>query len=212
MIRIGVYLPLGIMDAMKGLSKTGLWNQLYKVPIVAYFLRHFVPFMLYNRPSVASPRVYGWLKALKQNEAKEVPVGVAGFCWGGHFVTTLCHDKIRTDAGDRLIACGYVAHPSFLSYPSDIEKIVLPYSCAAAEIDQQMSAKNASKTKEILAAKTAKSKDQGIEHEFVMYSGVKHGFAVRADEDEKDVAEAGKKAEEQAVKWFARWFANPPPS
>lgn len=74
-----------------------------------------------------------------------------------------------------------------------------------------MSPDNAKQTKEILTAKTAKTKDQGVEHEFVMYPGVHHGFAVRADEDEKEEAEAGKKAEEQAVKWFTRWFAQPPP-
>ena len=37
------------------------------------------------------------------------------------------------------------------------------------------------------------------------------GFAVRADENEKEEAERGKKAEVQAVAWFARWFAKPPP-
>lgn len=65
-----------------------------------------------------------------------------------------------------------------LTYPDDIGKIVLPYSCSAAEIDQQMSPENAKQTEEILKAKTAKTKDQGVEHEFVMYKGVNHGFAV----------------------------------
>lgn len=32
----------------------------------------------------------------------------------------------------------------------------------------------------------------------------------RADEDEKDEAERGKKAEKQAIDFFARWFSNPP--
>lgn len=74
-----------------------------------------------------------------------------------------------------------------------------------------MSPEQAQQTKEILTAKTAKTKDQGVEHEFVMYDGAHHGFAVRADEDDKLEAEAGKKAEAQAVKWFTRWFTNPPP-
>lgn len=75
-----------------------------------------------------------------------------------------------------------------------------------------MSPENAKQTKEILTANNAKSKDQGVEHEFVMFDGVHHGFAVRADEDDKHEAEAGKKAEVQAVNWFTRWFKSPPPA
>lgn len=66
-----------------------------------------------------------------------------------------------------------------------------------------------------------------MQHEFVMYYGAHHGFAVRsvhflrsgtcreltvyrADENDKDEAERGKKAEKQAVDFFTRWFSNPP--
>lgn len=186
--------------------------------------------MYYARPAVASPKVNNFFKALRKDEAKDLPVGAAGFCWGGHFVTHLCWDQAKTDDGKRLIDCGFVAHPSFLKFPGDIEMVALPYSCAASEHDNQMSPENAKQTREILSAKTAKTKDQGIEHEFVLYEGAHHGFAVsfgeasshslsvgltrsqvRADEGDKEEAEAGKKAEDQAVKWFERWFAHPPP-
>lgn len=93
-------------------------------------------------------------------------------------MTRLCSDEVKADDGSRLIVCGYTAHPSRLTYPDDIEKIALPYSCAASEFDYQMSSDNAKQTEEILKAKTAKSRDQGIEHEFVMYKGAHHGFAV----------------------------------
>lgn len=153
------------------------------------------------------------MKAVKENEGKDLPIGTAGFCWGGHFVTQLTHDKFKTDDGRRLTECGFVAHPSFLTYPADIEGIVLPYSCAAAELeDPQMSPEQARQTKEILESKTASQKSQGIEHEFKMYEGVHHGFAVRADEEDKHEAAQGKLAEQQAVQWFERWFANPPPA
>lgn len=92
-------------------------------------------------------------------------------------MTALCQNAVKADDGSRLTVCGFVAHPSFLKYPADIEKIVLPYSCAASEIDPQMSPENAKQTEEVLTSKTAKTKDQGVEHEFVMYKGVHHGFA-----------------------------------
>ena len=78
-------------------------------------------------------------------------------------------------------------------------------SCRAS---RQLAARE---TEEILVGKTAKTKDYGVEHEFVMYEKAFHGFAVRADEDNVEEAERGKKAEAQAIAWFARWFAEPPP-
>lgn len=167
---------------MKSLSKTGLWNQLAKISHVFYLARHLIPFLWYCSPKTASPKVMDFFKALRADEAKDLPVGTAGFCWGGKLVTELCWDATKTNDGKRLVECGFVAHPSFLKYPDDLEKVVLPYSCAAASIDVQMSAENAQKTKEVLMAKTAKMKDQGIEFEFEMYEGAEHGFAVRADE------------------------------
>ncbi|KAI7153914.1 dienelactone hydrolase family protein [Hortaea werneckii] len=208
----GYVMPADMMDSFKALGKTGLWNQLAKVGHILYMIRHFIPFQWYCSPSTASPRISDFFKSVRANVASDLPIGTAGFCWGAKFVTELCWNQTKTDDGKRLIDCGFIAHPSFLKYPDDIEKVVLPLSCAAAEHDMQMSADNAQQTKEVLTAKTAKTKDDGFEHEFVMYDGAEHGFAVRADENEKHQAEQGKKAEDQAVNWFSRWFAHPPPA
>lgn len=210
----GNILPPEILTSLKAMSATGFWNQLYKISHAAYMFWHFVPWLISCRAGVTGPRIYSWLKALKKNEAKNLPAGTAGFCWGGQFVTKLCwdQDENKTDDGQRVTDCGFVAHPSFLTFPSDIEMITLPYSCAASEHDQQMSPEQAEQTEKTLKSKTAKTKDQGVEHEFVMYHGAHHGFAVRADEEDKHEAECGKKAEKQALEWFGRWFAKPPPS
>jgi dienelactone hydrolase len=165
----------------------------------------------YNRPSAAAPRVYAFLQAVKQNEAAELPLGVAGFCWGGYFVTKVCSGVLEPvdSSSPPLVACGFTAHPSFLKYPNDIEGVKLPYAVAAAENDIQMSKPNAKVTREILERKNRENVDKGVpvQHEFVLYEGVHHGFAVRADEDAKQEAEAGKKAESQAIAWFTKWFA-----
>jgi len=199
------------MVSFKALSAPGFWNQVYKASHFAYLLRWFIPFMVYCRPAIASPRIFTFFKSLKDAEAEALPIGTAGFCWGARYVTQLCWDQTRTDAGKRLVDCGFIAHPSMLNYPGDINMVVLPLSCAAAEHDQQMSPDNAKQTREILVAKTAKTKDSGVEHEFVFYDGAHHGFAVRADEGDEQEARQGNKAEEQAVNWFNRWFAHPPP-
>jgi len=199
------------MISFHALAATGFWNQIYKVGHVLYLMR-YLPFFLYScREAVASPRIYSFFKAIREHETAKLPVGTAGFCWGAKYVTELCWDQTKTTSGERLIDCGFIAHPSNLKYPSDIEKVVLPLSCAAAEIDPQMSAENAKQTEDVLVAKTAKSKDQGVEHEFVMYEKAFHGFAVRADEGNIEEAKRGKQAEAQAVAWFGRWFAGPSP-
>ena len=158
------------------MSATGVWNQMYKAVHLAYLVRHIGPFLFFNRASISEPRVFGFLKALKQNEAKQLPIGTAGFCWGGPFVTKLCWNQNdnKLEDGTRVTDCGYVAHPSMLKYPDNINPIVLPYSVAAPEHDQMMTPEQAKQTEEILKDKTSKSKDQGIEHEFVMYHGAHH--------------------------------------
>ena len=63
-------------------------------------------------------------------------------------------------------------------------------------------------TKKLLEQKTQEAAETGlrVRHEFVWYEGARHGFAVRADKDDKDEARRGKKAESQAIKWFGRQF------
>lgn len=205
-------MPADIMISFEAMQAEGFWNKLYNIGHALYLIRWFPFFMWYCRPAVAQPRIMAWFKALRANQAANLPVGTAGFCWGGKYVTELCWDQVKTDDGKRLVDCGYTAHPSMLKYPGDMEMVVLPLSIAAASIDMQMSPDQAKQTKEILTAKTAKTKDQGVEHEFVMYEGAHHGFAVRADEKQTEQARMGKEAEKQAVAWFKKWFASPPPA
>ncbi|KAF2774152.1 hypothetical protein EJ03DRAFT_386529 [Teratosphaeria nubilosa] len=190
----GICLPLEVLISFKAMSAPGLWNNLYKIGHFFYLMR-YVPWFLWGT----------------RRAGAGLPIGTAGFCWGGQWVTQLCWDQIRTDDGRRLVDAGFVAHPSLLTYPGDLEMIGLPYSVAASEHDEQMSPAQAEMTKATLAAKTAKTKDQGVEHEFVMYHGAHHGFAVRADEEDREEAERGKKVEDQAVAWFGRWFERRPP-
>jgi dienelactone hydrolase len=199
------------MISLKAMSATGLWNQVLKFKHALRLMTFIIPFIYYCREGLASPRIYSFFKAIRETEAVNTPIGAAGFCWGAKYVTELCWDQTKTGSNQRLVDCSFIAHPSNIRYPDDIEKVALPLSCAAAGIDPQMTAENAEQTQRILSTKTAKTKDQGVEHEFVMYEEAHHGFAVRADEDDIAEAERGRRAEEQAVSWFRRWFAAPPP-
>lgn len=192
---------------MEALNATGLAANLQKVYHIGCLMYHMLPFLFwYNPPKVVRPRIHNFLKALRANEARDLPVGTAGFCWGGKWVVELCDDTIKTGDGKSLVDCGFTAHPSQLSIPGDIEKVKLPLSIAASEFDPVVTKDNVDTMKAVLDGKAAKGKDQGIDHEVVWYAGAHHGFAVRANEKDMEEAERGKKAEKQAVDWYTRWF------
>jgi len=53
----------------------------------------------------------------------------------------------------------------------------------------------------------AKNQECGEDrHEVMVYPGAKHGFAVRGDRRDPLMKEGGDKSEDQAVRWFQRWF------
>ncbi|EGR51757.1 uncharacterized protein TRIREDRAFT_33169, partial [Trichoderma reesei QM6a] len=83
-----------------------------------------VPFITYNWPSRAWPRVKGFFEQLRKEEGSSLPVGAAGFCWGGKQVILLAHGD--TIDGRPLIDAGFTGHPSLLSIPGDIEKLKVP--------------------------------------------------------------------------------------
>ena len=199
-------MPLEVMISLKAMSAKGLWNQIYKAGHVAYLMKMAIPWMIMTRPSVCRPRIFNFLAALRSDEAANLPVGVAGFCWGGKYVVEALWDQSKAPNGEKLVECGFIAHPSYVKYPDDIDKVVLPLAVAMPEMDNQTSPENAEAMRKTLEGKTAKSKDQGIEHEYVFYKGAHHGFAVRADEKEVEEAERGMEAQAQAVKWFTKWF------
>jgi len=190
-----------------GLFKTGFIANVLKIYHLVRLLWWAIPFKIKNPEAASRARVETFFKALRTHEAIELPVAAAGFCWGGQWVVELCSDQVKAANGKSLIDVGYTAHPSHVKVPEDIEKVVKPLSVAASEHDPQLSKKQAEQAKDILDGKTAKGKDHGVAHELVWYEGAHHGFAVRANEDDKEEAARGKRAEKQAVDWFMRWFA-----
>jgi len=160
---------------MKAFQATGFMAQINKIGHAAYCARHFIPFIYNCRRAVCEPKVVGFMKSLKQNEAKSLPIATAGFCWGGQYVAKFCHNDAanKLEDGTQVTDCGFTAHPSFLSYYGDIEKISNPISIAASEHDMQMSPEQAKQTEGILNTKT-EAKTNGVTHEFVMYQGAHH--------------------------------------
>lgn len=203
----GNVFPQDLIISIKALDATGPFAWLIKGYHFLKLVWRGWPFLKNDKAHLVRPRVISFFRGLASSHPG-LPVATAGYCWGGQWVVELCKNSEdqRNEDGKPLVVCGFTAHPSRLKIPTDFEEVQMPLSVAAAGIDQQIPVAKAKQIEGILKAKTAKTKDYGVEHEFKMYEGVHHGFAIRADENEGHEKECGKKAEEQAVQWFTKWF------
>jgi dienelactone hydrolase len=170
----------------------------------AQALRMLVPFFIVNRQSAAQPRIFKFVAAVRTApETAWLKVGAAGFCWGGKYTMLLAHDQpsSRVAVGGRLqplIECGFTAHPSLVSLPSDIERVQRPLSVAVGNEDAAMSTAGIRQMEGILK--------KGDDHEVVILEGAKHGFAVRIDPTDELQNRYAKQAEGQAIAWFSKWL------
>ena len=158
-------------------------------------------FIFFNRLSVRKPVVFKWFQELRASEeGMRLPIGTAGFCWGGLYVVLLCHDEEKAN-GRSLIDVGYTAHPSALTIPQDIEKVQQPLSIIIGDKDFIMPIAQVEQADKIL-----KEKDQPGRYEVTVIKGARHGFATRGDLEKEAEGQQAKQAEEQAVAWFSNWL------
>ncbi|KAK9416796.1 putative Protein AIM2 [Seiridium unicorne] len=179
-------------------------------------LYHVIPF----QRSCAAPKTEGgvieYFKALRTSpppfQTKALKIGAAGFCWGGKHTVTLAKDDPKhrvtrhssqslSSAPEPLIDAAFVAHPTSIKVPDDIDPIKIPISWSVGEVDEQMKGEDIKKVKAILESK------KDVEHDVRIIPGAKHGFAIRNHPEDKEEMAAAQRAEDQAVSWFSRWFS-----
>jgi len=120
-------------------------------------------------------------------DAGYTKIGAVGYCFGAKYVC-------RFMTGGKGIDVGYVAHPSFVE-EDELAAITGPLSIAAAETDSIFPMDKRHKSEQImLAGKKV--------YQINLFSGVSHGFAVRADLSSKVEKFAKEQAYLQAVNWF----------
>jgi dienelactone hydrolase len=91
-----------------------------------------------------------------------------------------------------------VAHPSFVE-ETELAAITGPLSISAAETDAIFPAEKRHTSEEIL-------QKTGQPYQINLFSGVAHGFAVRADTSDKVAKFAKEQAFIQAVTWLDQWL------
>ncbi|KAL8629797.1 hypothetical protein Q9189_004470 [Teloschistes chrysophthalmus] len=145
------------------------------------------------------PQVTSFVAALRENEAS-LPIGAAGYCWGGKHVLNLASGHAKTTDGKPLIDAAFVAHPSYVVVPDEIQPIKRPLSVAVGDNDIAFKPNQVEQTKAIFAQK------DNVPSEVVIYPGARHGFAVRCNEKNEKEARQGEEARKQAVNWFSVQF------
>ncbi|KAL4889128.1 Alpha/Beta hydrolase protein [Aspergillus ambiguus] len=113
-------------------------------------------------------------------------IGGVGYCFGAKYVVRFLRPG--------LCDAGYVAHPSFVE-ADELRKIQGPLSIAAAETDSIFPAPKRHQSEEILS-------EVGYPYQINLFSGVEHGFAVRADISKTPLRFAKEAAFVQAVSWL----------
>ncbi len=73
------------------------------------------PLHYIHNPGKSYPKVKSWFEQLRKAEGDTLPIGAAGFCWGGKHTVLLAAGE-RID-GKLLIDAGFTAHPSMLKCP-----------------------------------------------------------------------------------------------
>lgn len=168
---------------------------------------YVLPWIYANRWSVAWPTMRSFVDAVRCSElGKSLPLGVAGFCWGGKHAIVLTHADSVTASGRPLVDASFIAHPSVVSYPDEVEKVRRPISLAIGDRDMSVSMSQVEITRKAWDALKGT-----VETEIVVYPGANHGFTVRVDHFNGKLLEQCQAAEDQAVNWFKRHFAQENP-
>jgi dienelactone hydrolase len=162
---------------------------------------YVIPWIAANRFSVSWPKVRSFFEAVRDDEGVKLPIGAAGFCWGGKHVLFLAHGDSVTADGKPLVEAIFTAHPSVVSYPDDVEKVVRPASMAIGDRDMSVTMAQVA----IVQKTWAEKKD--VDTEVVVYPGANHGFTVRVDHFNENLLKQCQEAEDQAVKWFEKHFS-----
>lgn len=180
----------------KILAPAPILTTIFQKPIWFFsFLTAIIPFLLSNRESTITPKVFTFHQTLRNDpETKGLKIGSAGFCWGGTYTINLC-------AADSLVDAGFTAHPSPMKFPDAWDRVQKPLSLSIGDVDLAIKIDAVKKIKGLMEEK----KPAG-QHEVVIIPGAKHGFAIRANPDDEDQTKSAAEATKQALSWFGKWL------
>ena len=189
---------LWLLPAVLATNK-GITNWLLKPLHAVRLIALAAPFLYKNGPAATWPKVRDWCALLRESQGpaeRGLPIGAAGYCWGGKYAVRLVGSDALTAAGKPLVDAAFTAHPSKLDIPADVERVARPLSIAIGDRDVVLNEAGRKQVEAILDGK------EGVQTEFVLFEGAGHGFALREDEGNENLLAQAVEAEKQALAWF----------
>ncbi|KAL2862834.1 dienelactone hydrolase family protein [Aspergillus lucknowensis] len=143
-------------------------------------------------PENVDPVVEATIEELRNKHGFK-KIGAIGYCFGAKYVVR----HLRPDLGK--IDVGFVAHPSFVD-EEELRAITGPLAISAAETDTIFPVEKRHQSEVIL-------REIGVPYQISLFSGVSHGFAVRADLDDRRSRYAKESTFFQNLRWFAEYLS-----
>ncbi|PON44296.1 Dienelactone hydrolase [Parasponia andersonii] len=119
-------------------------------------------------------------------------IGVAGFCWGGKFVTELSKSKA--------IQAAVLLHPSFVTV-EDIKGVIVPIEKLGAGINDITPPAILKQYEGILATKVHE-----IDSYVDIFPNVAHGWRLRYNVDDEVAANSANGAHNKMLDWFSKYL------
>ncbi len=170
----GHCLPHDLLQDISIVTNPGSSSYLGQAIAIFRTAIHFLPWLVFTRSSVTEPRIISFFSALRTST--NLPIGAAGFCWGGRIVTDFCDGRTAPN-GQPLIDAGFAAHPSNLAVPRAIEPLKVPYSVCIGDVDHGMPIEQVRNLENLLKG----LRNMEGKWDLVVVEGARHGFAVRGD-------------------------------
>jgi len=198
---------INFMDtALAPVAYTDILGQLYRIWAVWRAALVFIPFLMRAGLEKAYPAELNFARDMKKNLPPGGKLGVAGFCWGGYGSTKLCAETAEEGGSTPLIDAQYNAHPSKVTTDMIIAAVVnkVPYSMAIGDKDMALALKDVLAIEAALKEKFGEPEENN--YEVKVYKGCKHGFAIRAQPNNKVESEAAEDAAKQAIDWYNKYL------
>ncbi|KAJ6516860.1 Alpha/Beta hydrolase protein [Mycena vitilis] len=132
-----------------------------------------------------------WLEAVRKQYGTDSRCCAVGYCFGGPFVMNL-------GGTDDIVAAAF-AHPAFLT-EDQFKNLKHPLLMSCAESDFTFPPEFRRRAEDILV-------EVKVQYQVQVFSGVKHGFAIRGDSEIPDARWAKEESARGIIGWFTRFTA-----
>jgi dienelactone hydrolase len=168
----------------------------------------FIMWLGRHKPGPTNKTCMDFLQALRLATPLTQNIGIVGFCWGGKYALRAgLESSMIEKEGQKvpLVNAVVAMHPSNLSLPEDVGKLVVPATIGWGFEDDEVKFETKAKIEELHAkAKIAGWQLPEVAHK--VYTPGRHGFAVRGNPDDTQEKACLEESHAQALEWMDKYL------